>query len=392
MNVTRLIFFNSNRMTPMTNPNISSRRSRQTRRAFTVLEMMVALGILAILLVIIVLPLRVAFDSLNASSAQTLTQSSLDTTMTQFENDLRQAVYVFPNAPVPGVTNKAPYNNQLPYYLSTDATDTGEPGKGTAGRPNGIACSPNVKPWSNPSTIRMIQVRRDANGNVLTPLAPSYNIVTYYARRQQLDKDYDPVDNPVVMYRAEYPAFGIVMSNGAPAPAPLQVQSPAGAFNAPIGFSYPADCTATATINRSSLWLSFNVYGEADLLPLTEVGKAGAPSEFQPASGYDITNQSSSYSHTLAIPRGLALAASNGYLAKTGYTVPVAPSTVGEAPLVPDTTFVCADSNGDGKIDRVTISLGLASFQVGAQGELKNNQPVGTVLRSTRTVNLPNIQ
>ena len=372
----------------MNNFNISPRRSRPTHRAFTLIEMMVALGILAILLVIIVLPLRLAFDSLNASNAQSLTQSSLDTTMTQFETDLRQAVYVFPNTRVPGVTDRPPYNGQLPYYLSTDATDTGEPGKGTAGNPKGIACSGTAKPWSDPARIDMIQVRRDASGNVLTPLAPSYNIVTYYARRQQLDKDYDPVDNPVVMYRAEYPAFGIVTATNAP--DALRVQSPSGALNAPIDFARPADCTAATTVNRSSLWLSHNVYGEADLLPLTEVGKTNAPAEFQPDSNYTI--KQSSYSHNLAIPRGLALETTNGYRAVPGYTVPVAPSIVGEAPLVPDTTFTCADTNGDHKIDRVTISLGLASFNVGAQGKLKNNQPVGTVLRATRTVNLPNIQ
>ena len=382
----------------MNNHNISPRRSRSSHGAFTVLEVMVALGILAILLVIIVLPLRLAFDSLNTGNAQTLTQSSLDSTMTQFETDFRQAIYVFPNARVPGVTDKAPYATPsnpdgLPYYLSTDATDTGEPGKGTLNNPNGIACSANAKHWSNPSTISMVQVRRDANGNVLTPLAPSYNIVTYYARRQQLDKDYDPIDNPVVMYRAEYPAFGL--KDGVP--NPLLVQTPTGAFNAKIDFrritSTDSVCTTEAAIaNRSSLWLSHNVYGETDLLPLTKLGNDTDPDAAQYDPANDFITTGASYSHTLAIPRGLALAASNGYRAKAGYTVPVAPSVEGEAPLVPDTTFTCADTNADGKIDRVTISLRLASFSVGAQGELRNNQPVGTVLPATRTVNLPNIQ
>ena len=319
--------------------------------------------------------------------------------MTQFETDLRNSVYVVPNARVLGVTDKEPYTTQnnldgLPYYISTDATDIGEPGKGTAGQPKGIACSTTAKHWSNTSSITMIQVRRDATGNVLTPVAPSYNMVTYYARRQQLDKIYDPIDNPVVMYRAEYPAFGILKTPDV-APAPLLVQSPAGAYNAKADFKRVTNgddaCTnGTAIANRSALWLSHNFLGEADLLPLTEVGKTGAPAEFQPAANFDIN--AASYSHTLAIPRGLALETSNGYRALPGYT-PLAPDTRGaEESLVPDTTFTCADTNGDGKIDRVTISLGLASFQVGAQGQLKNNQPVGTVLRATRTVNLPNIQ
>ena len=368
----------------MTNRNTSHRRSRQSHRAFTIIEMMVALGILAILLVIIVLPLRLGFDSFNAGNARSLTQSSLDSTMTQFEMDLRQAVYVFPNTRVPGVTDKAPYNNKLPYYLSTDATQTKEPGGGTVA--NGIACAgaANVKDWSDPARIDMIQVRRDSNGNVLTPLAPSYNIVTYYARRQQLENPYDPIDNPVVMYRAEYPAFGLTAADGSP--LPLQVSS--GAFNARIDFDRNTSCSNATMDNRSSLWLSHNVYGEADLLPLTKITQADVPASF------DLSNQLSSYSHSLAIPRGLALQVSNGYRIADGKFAPVAPvaDKQPDAPLVPDTTFTCADTNNDGKIDRVTISLALASFSVGAQGELKNNQPVGTVLRATRTVNLPNIQ
>ncbi len=373
--------------------NLPSRRFRRSRHAFTLVEVLVALGILAILLVIIVLPLRLGFDSFNKGNAQTLTQSALQATMTDMEKDFRQAVYVIPNARVQNVTSEEPYkttNNLsgLPYYLSTDATDTGEPGKGTPGNPNGIACSANSKSWSNPSTVSMIQVRRDATGNVLTPLAPSYNIVTYYPRRQQLGKPYDPVDNPIVMYRAEYPAFGILTASGSP--DPLKVQSPAGAFNAKADFrritSADAVCTSDAAIaNRSSLWLSHNFYGEADLLPLTEVGKTGVPNTFQPTTNYTIA--SASYSHTLAIPRGLALEASNGYRA-------LGPAADAGGALVPDTSFTTTDTNKDGKIDRVTISLGLASFEVGAQGQLDpvTQQPKGTVLRGTRTIDLPNIQ
>ena len=399
----------------MNNRNLLLRRSRRSRHAFTLVEVLVALGILAILLVIIVLPLRLGFDSFNQGNARSLTQSALQATMTDMEKDLRQAVYVFPNARVPGITNQAPYTDaplappsggstahdaRLPYYLSTDPAATGEP--------DGIACESTSKNWSNPARIDMIQVRRDASGDVITPLAPSYNIVTYYARRQQLDKPYDPIDNPVVMYRAEYPAFGLVTPQGTTAqnatPRPLQVASPAGAFNAPIDFKRIAKGTAPAAsecdptnapaTNRSSLWLSHNVYGEADLLPLTNLGNGTDPdaATFDPANGYD--TQGSTFSHQLAIPRGLALEASNAYRIDRGTFAPVAPAAANQpdAPLVPDTAFTTTDTNGDGKIDQVTISLRLASFDVGAQGELKNNQPIGAVLPGQRTVNLPNIK
>lgn len=386
---------------PMNQRNSPLRRSRHTRHAFTLVEVLVALGILAILLVIIVLPLRLGFDSFNKGNAQALTQSALQATMTDMEKDLRQAVYVFPNARVAGITTKEPYtgnrdtmgnllpSTELPYYLSTDNTDTAEPGKGAAGIPNGIACSTNSEGWSNPSRLDMIQVRRDGVGNVLTPLAPSYNIVTYYARRQELSKPYDPVDNPIVMYRAEYPAFGIFDNGTTKAPAPLQVQSPPGAFNAKVDFkrvtSTSTACTSNAAIgNRSSLWLSHNFYGEANLLKLTQIQQADVPSG---TNGFDLSNQLPSYSQALATPRGLALEATNGYRS-------LGPAADAKGALVPDTSFTTTDTNDDEKIDRVTISLGLASFEVGAQGQFDatTQQPKGTVLRGTRTIDLPNIK
>ena len=386
----------------MNQRNFSPRRTRRARRAFTLIEVLVALGILAILLVIIVLPLRLAFDGLNRSNAQTLTQSAVQSTLSDMGNDLRQAVYVFPNARVIGITNKAPYTDnssdmmrpatgwtvhdaRLPYYLSNDTGETGIPAT--------ITCSGKAINWSNPSRLDMIQVRRDARGNVLTPLAPSYNIVTYYARRQELSKPYDPIDNPIVMYRAEYPAFGIVTATNTP--EQLKVVAPNGAFNAKMdidrvnlkfGTAAP-ECVGTqaAVTNRSSQWLSHNYYGEANLFPLTQLGKTGAPTTSQQDGTFTIA--APTYSQTLAIPRGLALEATKAYHAVPG-------DAAAQGALVPDTSFTTTDTNGDGKIDRVTISLGLASFDVGAQGQLDpvTFQPKGTVLRNTLTVDLPNVK
>ena len=382
----------------MNNRNHSPRRLRRSRPAFTLVEVLVALGILAILLVIIVLPLRLGFDSFNRGNAQALTQSAVQATLTDMTNDIRDAVYVFPNARVAGITTKPPYVNSassfdgtgLPYYLSKDTADTKEPGGGTIA--NGIAClslANKVEPGSNPSRLDMIQVRRDGSGNVLTPLAPSYNIVSYYARRQQLNKPYDPVDNPIVMYRAEYPAFGLD-NNGNP--NPMFVQSPSGAFNAKVDFNRVTEgsnvCASNGAVgNRSSLWLSHNYFGEADLLPLTRVGRAGEPNTFQPTKEFDISNTDSTYSQTLATPRGLALEATNAYRS-------LGPIADAKGSLIPDTAFTTTDTNGDGKIDRVTISMGLASFDAAGAGDFDTttNQPKGTVLRGTRTVDLPNIK
>ena len=369
----------------MNNRNSVLRRTRRSRHAFTLVEVLVALGILAILLVIIVLPLRLGFDSFNAGNAQSLTQSALQATMTDMEKDIRQAIYVFPNARVLNVTDQAPYNKTAPYFRSIQSGDTGDPTAASTAKACGTTSATQTSQhWSDPARLDMVQVRRDAQGDVLTPLKPSYTIVSYYARRQQLDKAYDPIDNPVVMYRAEYPAFA-VRSDGTP--VPLKVTDVTDAFNAKIDFTRNVDAATCSSVgaeaNRSALWLTNNVFGEANLLPLTNpnVNTATFP---------DVA-ANAAYSHTLAIPRGLALQASRAFRA----TIPVPTDfdPANEAPLVPDSSFVCTDTNNDGKIDRVTISLALASFDVGAQGQLDQNfQPKGTVLRGTRTIDLPNIQ
>lgn len=367
-------------------PSPTNRR----RNAFTLVEVLVALAILVILLVIIAVPLRLGFDTFHVGSARANTQSALQSTLTNMETDLRQAVYVFPNGIVRNVTNKAPYRNANtdppeglpPYFRSLSLTP-----------PLQYACSGtgNVQNWSNPARIDMVLVRRDTQGNVLTPLKPSYDIVTYYARRQNFAAAYDPIDNPIVLYRAEYPAYGIyqnttttpAVSEARPFPAP-ETGAPANALNAEVDFKRfqaatpSSQCTTDATqTNRNALWLTHNVYGEANLEPLTNVQTL--PANFG-------TTDPSLYSHALAIPRGLALEASRAYRGLETFNAAT------EAPFVPDTSFTELDTNSDGKIDRVTISLGLASFDVGAQGNLQNNQPTGTRLRATRTIDLPNIQ
>lgn len=368
--------------------------------AFTLVEVLVALGIMAILLVIIVVPLRLGFDTFHIGKARADTQSALQTTMTGFETDLRDAIYVFPNGIVPGVSDKQPYAIVVdnspnpptitplqPYFRSLTVTPVQQVCSGDT----------NVQNWSNPARIDMVQVRRDDEGNVITPTKPSYTIVTYYARRQDMTQDYDPIDNPVVMFRAEYPAYGIYQpppTTTATSPEvrafpATETTAPANSLNADITFNRnraALNCTGNAAVlNRNALWLSHDAYGEADKLELlTRPTIAG--------SAYDNDENEvveALYSHTLATPRGLALEASRAY--RLFDPNPAIDYTT-EAPLVPDTSFTPKDTNGDGKIDSVTISLGLASFDVGAQGNLKNNQPTGTRLRATRTIDLPNIQ
>ncbi len=52
----------------------------------------------------------------------------------------------------------------------------------------------------------------------------------------------------------------------------------------------------------------------------------------------------------------------------------------------PETTFLCEDTNSDGKIDRVTVTLVIGQYD---QGAVENKpQPV----RLTQVVDLPNVR
>jgi hypothetical protein len=59
--------------------------------------------------------------------------------------------------------------------------------------------------------------------------------------------------------------------------------------------------------------------------------------------------------------------------------------------LTPQTTFFCEDSNRDGKIDRVTITLALQEFDVSSTGTTTGAQPKPQSIRLSTTVDLPNV-
>ena len=64
-----------------------------------------------------------------------------------------------------------------------------------------------------------------------------------------------------------------------------------------------------------------------------------------------------------------------------------------EAPLQPDSSFELSDTNGDGKIDRVTVALSLETFDANQGADLNaNNQPRGQIVRGRRVVDLPNVR
>lgn len=357
--------------------------------AFTLVEMLVAIAVLSILLSVVFVPLRLAINSYHIGSSRTTAQNAAQASLDDMERDLRRAAYVFPNTALVGVTDKAPYiNNKInmtdtlgyPYTRSTDSADnsnsaTGTPGfsaqKGVCNRTGTLPAIP----WGNTSRVDMILAKRDGLGRIILPVQLGDTIVTYYARRQRMgvDAPYNPVDNPIVLFRAEIPyrdANGTPISSGGPPNADTSAQRLGDA-----GACGTANSPNTTT--RGSLWLVHNANGEANLEPLVEPGTT--------TTGVQ----------TLAIPRGIGLVDSQAY--KVDPTSPTynlsAINYKTEAPLVPDTSFQLSDTNGDGKIDHVSASLALEIFdtnQGAATGT--NNQPTGQIVRAHRDFDLPNVR
>jgi len=340
--------------------------------AFTLVEMLVAIAVLSILLAVVFVPLRLAINSYHVGQAQTSTQNAAQATLDDMERDLQRAGYIFPNTALVGVTDKAPYlNNQkagaaatdpgYPYVKSTDSTDTASPKQGVCDR------TANAVAFSNTSRVDMLLVKR-RNGQAILPPQPDDSVVSYYTRRQNIDQPYDPVDNPLVLYRAEFPFRD---TTGA-TPTPVSAPDLSSANNADVPSAYPSSCTARLVQNRGSLWLSHNVYGEANLEPLVQAGNGV---------------------QTAAIPRGVGLVASQAYRLNSNLNPAPTPPTTADAPLVPDTSFQLSDTNGDGKINQVAVSLALETFDSNQGANVNSNgQPKGQIVRARRVFDLPNVR
>lgn len=392
-------------------------KKQLTRRAFTMVEMLVALAVLGVLLGVIFVPIRSAFESFNIGNAKVDTQTAMQNSLDDMERDFRRAVYVFPNRKLEKVTTesgvpKAPFSAgfPLPYTksvptapatpidVSTNAVaDNGTPIKGVCE----VGATDGTITWSNAARVDMVLARTDNNGVVL-PTEAGATIVSYYPRRVNISAVYDPIDNPLVLFRAEIPFRNaanttLIDSNGVDAtPAPTPGTGAEIRFNAlTSSLRYPTSaCTNIANQNGSSLWLSHNVYGEANLEGISSGNAALA---------------SLNNSHTIAIPRGLYLVSSSALKVfdpintysydGTNFVPPAAIAgepPIGEppiqAPLVPDSSFDLSDSNGDGKIDRVNISLAIGTLDASNAANIRNGKIKGQQSRVTRAVNLINVR
>lgn len=338
--------------------------SRRRRSAFTLVEMLVAIGILGILLVIILVPVRLAVDSLSIGKSRANLQQSAQAAMQQIETDIRRAIHVFPNAPTRGITDRAPYSFdgtlQPPYIRSIIQPASGADQTQST---NGV-CSPAtaVERWSNPTRLDLLLPKRNDDGSLKIPVAPSDTIITYYARRQKQSTNaptYDILDNPVMLFRAQFPFRN---GDGSRFPTATTTERNADVTNN----RYSDSCSAVAFRNKETRWLSHNFFGEANLEPLAVDAEIGA---------FLVLG-----THNAVIPSG------------TGLVTPQASNfpTVKES-LVPSTTFACQDTNNDGKIDRVTVNLAVEEYDSG-NADVRSGKPNSQVFRLKRIIDLPNVR
>lgn len=344
-------------------------RPRFGRRGFTLIEVMVALAILSLLLVILFVPLNLGVNMTQIGTANADTQQAAQTTMNRLVKELSRATFVFPNQRMVGITDKAPYTNNTkpgetigyPYY-ETNSTNTD-------------ACS-GLTPVENTSRLDFLlpRIDEDEDGDPndnddpddsADRRAKGYSIVTYYARRGSVADilapiaNYDSELNPLGLYRTRLPYKrndGTLFPNNATPQALVD------------NGRYPsaADCGANAArANSGARWLVQNAYAEPilknfDTATADQIGVAPATDTLP-------------FSDSRLTPKGTGLYAPGA----GSFTAPN---------LKPETTFICEDTNNNGIIDRVTITLVMGKYDnTGSQNRAQT-------VKLTRTVDLPNTE
>lgn len=353
-----------------------SPRRTSARQGFTLIEILVALGIFSILLTIILVPLNMGVNMTRIGSARTDTQQSAQALMNRIVTDLRGATYVFPNEPMPGITDKAPYTNNV---------TTGPP-SGTIGYPyfRASAGTENVcggtKPLPFSNTARIDFLRPT------TPGDSPHSITSYFAARANVSRPwyentpeaYDAELNPIVLYAAQIP-FERTDPNG----SDFLVS---GRHNALVGNNRlpdTAQCTASgADINQGARWLMHNGAGEPELARVSGQNadplNPGLQDDLSPAAGTPATDPASNIRVT---PLGVGLYAPDAD--KPADNTNLASNQRG---FTPSTSFICEDTNSNGIIDRVTVTLVVGKYDgAGAENRAQS-------VRLTQTVDLPNVE
>jgi prepilin-type N-terminal cleavage/methylation domain-containing protein len=359
----------------------SSMNAAKKRGGFTLIEILVAVAIMAVLLTVILVPLRLGFETTAVGKSRADVQQQAELVLTQIGNDLRKSQFVFANSRLPGISDgsdtispcSSPAYPQgtaadrdwqfRPYVISDNSADTASTGPGNYGVCSTLSNGSNgVRAWNNLSRIDMLQQRRNDNGTTLNSSVGQDFIVSYYPRRFDLNKPFDIIDNPIVLFRAQIP-FRERDQDGNPV-------QPVGVPNAETDWTrYPPQIGSCATpLTQQFRWITHNYFGEADLQPLT----GDTSVRTLPGGGQTVVVPGA---HTLVTPRDMSLVAPHASLG-------------GSEAYVPELSFQEASSDGK-RVDQVTITMTLAQYDSSGAG-LTNGQAAAQRVKVSRTIDLPN--
>ena len=166
------------------------------RKGFTLVEILVALAIFMLLLTIIIVPLNLAVNLLHVGTMEVNLRSSSQNIVDRVQRDLIHAVYVFPNTVLPTVTGTS--DNPISPY---NGDSTLIPPVPVAPYFDGDPCNNNRV--SNLARIDLLLPVTSNHDGIFAPVIPLYYVVTYYARRLDVNKQYQPIDNPIVLFRSQ---------------------------------------------------------------------------------------------------------------------------------------------------------------------------------------------
>lgn len=326
------------------------RKFSTPRRAFTLVEMMVALAVFLVLLVVMFVPLNLSTDLANIGTARANTQLAADQALDQITGELQRAIVVFPNDHLSGVTTLPPYNQNagkngyfFPYLRDANGYNT------ATGAQTVKACPIGGATIAAGNTARIdFLLPRSNFGTLDARLQPENTLVSYYFRRRDISQPFDPIDNPVVMFRAQMPyRYYATGTDGVITAEPFMAPDVAGAVNVRLTNDRftrrTTDCaTKPAIVSREMAWMTQNQFGEFDLAPLCVSPPISGSA--QPTFG----------AHSLVLPRDMAVIAPN---ATKDYTLTTS--------FVPDSSFLVRDNDGDGKIDAVEVKLNVGQYDKG---------------------------
>lgn len=361
------------------------------RAGFTLIEILVALAIFSIMMVIIFEPLNLGLKFFHISKTRADLLASAQTTIDAMERDLRKATFVFPNEALPGVTYDSPSGAPVPRapYGAGGFNNEGHPYVSVASSNAGVCDTDtaNAKYVDNPSRLDFLLPDNfdTASGTELlqpiSPLRPAPYLVSFYTRRQNATVAAEPFENPIVLFRAQMPYRE---HNGTPVFDSTNINvNLASTQNS--RYPNPTGCDGTTpagkAINRGSYWLN-QLYDPANpLLQTNEPNLEQLCFDSTGAGGF----ASVPGAHIRMLPSGASL------LARKAYD-PLPDGTANPNPdYTPDTTFHCTDTDGDHKIDQVTITLSLSAYdEIGADRRSGELRPQNESL--TQTVSLPNVR